>query len=484
MVTQSTIPEQDLPWGKRPRVTRDVPALAIAWALEEPGRVGEVALVTGPMVLGRGPAQPEDKGARAMFVRQRPGETSQGAPLTSSRISRVQLRITPTDGGIEVASVGKLAMLVRGGEVKKATLVPGDVLVLKNALVLLVVSRPTSFEPLRAKAPEKFSFGRADAYGVVGESVAAWRLRDSLGFAAGSPHHVLVQGPSGAGKELAARAIHGLSPRAGKPLVARNAATFPEGLVDAELFGTAKNYPNAGSPERAGLVGEADGSTLFLDEIGELPPQLQAHLLRVLDKDGEYQRLGESRVRKSDIRLVAATNRALDSLKHDFAARLAVRVAIPGLEERREDIPLLVRHVLDRLAREMPDADARFFEDKDGARVPRIEPSLIEGLLLHRYTHHLRELDRLVWTAVSSSREGFLARTPEVEAELRIEAPRAPGDAEIDEASIRSALEAAENNVTRAAKALGLKNRFALYRVMKRYGIAVGNEGAEEEDEG
>jgi two-component system nitrogen regulation response regulator GlnG/two-component system response regulator HydG len=479
-MTQSTIPEQDLPWGKRPRMVRDVPALAIAWALEEPERVGEVALVTGAMVLGRGPAQPEDSGPRATFVRQRPGESGGGSPLASSRISRVQLRVAPTDGGgVEVTQVGKLAMFFRGAEVKKATLAPGDVLVLKNALVLMVVSRPTSFEPLRGKTPEKFSFGRADAYGVVGESVAAWRLRDAVAFAAGSPHHVLVQGPSGSGKELAARAIHGLSPRAGKDLIARNAATFPEGLVDAELFGTAKNYPNAGSAERAGVIGEADGTTLFLDEIGELPPPLQAHLLRVLDKDGEYQRLGESRVRKSDVRLVAATNRTLDALKHDFAARMAVRVAIPGLEERREDIPLLVRHVLDRLAREMPDVAARFFEDVNGAKVARIEPALVEGLLLHRYTHHLRELDRLVWTAVSSSREGFLARTPEVETELRIEAPRAAGDADIDEATIRSALEAASDNVTRAAKALGLKNRFALYRVMKKYGITVGAEGAE-----
>ncbi len=484
MSTEATIPEQDLPWGKRPRATRDVLGFAIAWSLEEPARVGEVALISRPTVLGRGPAQAEDKAERAVFVRQRPGETTAGTALASSRISRIQLRITPAEGGesLEVSSVGKLAMLVRGAEVKKATLVPGDVLVLKNAMVLIVVSRPPSLELLRGKAPAPFPFGRADAFGVVGESIAAWRLRDALAFAAGSPHHVLVQGPSGSGKELAARAIHGLSPRADKPVVARNAATFPEGLVDAELFGTAKNYPNAGSPERAGVVGEADGTTLFLDEIGELPPQLQAHLLRVLDEDGEYQRLGESRVRKTDLRLVAATNRSLDALKHDFAARLAVRVTIPGLEERREDVPLLVRHVLDRLAREMPDVAARFFEEKDGVRGPKIEPALVEGLLSHRYTHHLRELERLVWTSVSTSREGFLACTPEVLAELRIEASKTPGDAELDEATVRSALDAAENNVTRAAKALGLKNRFALYRVMKRHGIVLaGEEGGEDE---
>src|SRR6185503_16398678 len=116
----------------------------------------------------------------------------------------------------------------------------------------------------------------------------------------------------------AARALHELSPRAERRLVSRNAATLPSGLMDAELFGNAKNYPNPGMAERAGLIGEANGGTLFLDEIGELPAELQAHLLRVLDGDGEYQRLGDAQQRRSDFRLVAATNRDPSSLKHDF----------------------------------------------------------------------------------------------------------------------------------------------------------------------
>src|SRR5690348_15490748 len=129
------------------------------------------------------------------------------------------------------------------------------------------------------------------------------------------PGHVLLTGASGTGKELAARAIHALSKRSGQRLVARNAATLPESLIDAELFGNAKNYPNPGMAERAGLVGQADGSTLFLDEIAELPSSSQAHLLRVLD-DGEYHRLGDGLARRSDFRLVAATNRDVSSLKH------------------------------------------------------------------------------------------------------------------------------------------------------------------------
>jgi transcriptional regulator with GAF, ATPase, and Fis domain len=98
---------------------------------------------------------------------------------------------------------------------------------------------------------------------------------------------VLLLGESGAGKELAARAIHGLGDRRARPLVARNAATMPETLIGAELFGNVKNFPNPGMPERPGLIGEADRSTLFLDEIGDLPEACQVHLLRVLDDGGE-----------------------------------------------------------------------------------------------------------------------------------------------------------------------------------------------------
>jgi two-component system nitrogen regulation response regulator GlnG/two-component system response regulator HydG len=164
----------------------------------------------------------------------------------------------------------------------------------------------------------------------------------------------------------------------------------------------------------------------------------------------------------------------MDALKHDFAARLTVRTQVPGLDERVEDIPLLVRHILLRLAQEMPDVHARFFEVKDGRIEPRIEPALVEALVMHRYTHHLRELERLVWLAVSSSKDQYLARTKEVEAELRL-----PSTGEAGEAEIRAALEASSGNVTRAARHLGLKNRFALYRLMKQYGIA----GAESEEE-
>lgn len=472
-----TVPDQDLPWAKRSRVERDVLAVAIAWSLEEPERVGEIALLGGSSILGRGPASEDDTVPRLAFVRQRPGLQESRPPLGGSRISRRQLELRPIDDdAIEVVSSGRVPLLVRGVEVKRCTVRPGDVLTLKNALVLVVTKRPPKLAARSQSLDLSFPFGTADAFGMVGESPSAWALREALAFAAASDQHALVQGPSGSGKELAARAVHGLSKRASKPIVTRNAATFPEGLVDAELFGNAKNYPNSGSPERAGIIGESDGSTLFLDEIGELPPAMQAHLLRVLDVGGEYQRLGDSRVRRSDFRLVAATNRELASLKHDFAARLTVRVTTTPLTERREDIPLLVRRILSLRSHEVADVETRFFEPSPrGTLEPRIEPALIEGLLQHAYTHHLRELERLVWLAISTSRDGYLARTPDVEAELRI---AKSDDGAPDATAIRTALAEQGGSVTRAAKQLGLKNRFALYRLMKEHKI----EGETEDD--
>jgi transcriptional regulator with GAF, ATPase, and Fis domain len=157
---------------------------------------------------------------------------------------------------------------------------------LDDQLVLLATMRPRA-PYLRATTAPPFSFGAPDPHGVVGESPAIWRLREALAFVARRAEHVLVTGPSGVGKELIARAVHDLSARAKKAFVSRNAATLPSGIIDAELFGNAKNYPNAGMPERAGLVGDAHGGTLFLDEIGELSTELSSHLLRLLD-GGEY----------------------------------------------------------------------------------------------------------------------------------------------------------------------------------------------------
>jgi DNA-binding NtrC family response regulator len=463
------------------------------WSRDEPHRIGESAPVEAKRVVGRGGSLPGSTAPRLVFYRQRPGASIPMPPLESPRISRVQLELSPGEGGaLAVRSVGRSVLLLNGEEATSGLVRPGDIVTLRNALVVLVTQRRALFPQPRsgADAPA-FPFGEADAHGIVGESPAAWALREKLAFAARTGAHVLLQGESGVGKELAARAIHALSDRSGGPFVARNAATFPEGLIDAELFGAAKGYPNAGTPERAGLIGEANGGTLLLDEIGELPQHLQAHLLRVLDRDGQYQRLGETRGRRSDLRLIAATNRSIDTLKHDFAARLTMRVDLPGLGARREDVPLLLRALLVRAARTSPLTVERYFEARGGSlAAPRIDPGLLEALLRHRFTHHLRELERLMWVAIATSPKNYLALTNELRHELRVAAAteRAPPDETgalrvVSAGEIEAALGEAVGNVTDAARRLGLKNRFALYRLMKRHGILTGASDEPQDEE-
>jgi two-component system nitrogen regulation response regulator GlnG/two-component system response regulator HydG len=458
--------------GGARRRARDGLALVLAWSREQPGRAGEVALVDTEQVLGRGGARPEDALPRVRFWRQRPGASAAVEPIDSLRVSRSQLRLAPHGDALRIEVIGRCPLLVNGERVADAEVRPGDTVQLEHELVFLVALRPERIAPLTSRPPEDFAFGAADRFGFVGETPEAWALRDRLGFAAHAGGHVLVRGDSGTGKELCAAAIHGLSARGARPLVARNAATFPAGLVDAELFGNARNYPNPGTAERDGLVGEADGTTLFLDEIGELPAALQSHLLRVLDRRGEYQRLGEARVRTADLRVVAATNRAITELKHDFAARFALEVEVPPLAARAADVPLLVRHVLARAAADNAEL-ARFCEP--GGREPRVAGALIDRLLRHRFRNNTRELVQLLWQALADSRGDAVELTDGVARRLAEAAPAAPAG-ELGRAQIEAALAAVEGNVTRAARALGVKNRFVLYRLMKKLGIDGGSD--------
>ncbi|MCB9696920.1 MAG: sigma-54-dependent Fis family transcriptional regulator [Alphaproteobacteria bacterium] len=315
-------------------------------------------------------------------------------------------------------------------------------------------------------------FGGPDAFGIVGESEAAWALRRSLAFVGPRRPHVLVVGPSGAGKELAARAIHRLSARAGGPLVDRNAATLPEGLVDAELFGHARNYPNAGMPERRGLIGEADGGTLFLDEFGELPQASQASLLRVLD-DGRYQRLGESGARTADLRLIAATNRSPESLKPDLRARLRLTVEVVGLQERPEDIVLLQRHLLRRIVDQDPGLaaspdDARFGED------------FVTAALTHPWTAHARELEAWIWQvlstgAVPTPRVAMPDATDPASVGDRVDwrAWRGKDPSQIPGEVVAACLEDNNGNLEASWRALALSSRYVLRRLIKRHNLAV-----------
>jgi len=471
------------PWsGSEPSIE----ALVIAWCAHEPDRAGEIAVITNPgssAVLGRGPGE-EPGEARLRFFRQRPAKLEERPPLMSAGISRKQLVVHAQRGGATIERVGQCPVKVNGERVDRADVVPGDVIELRKELVLFVASRAPLIPPARLFPGDRIRpFGEADGLGILGESPLVWKLREQLAFAAKANTHVLLLGESGTGKELAARGVHELSQRAGKTFVARNAATLPAGLMDAELFGNAKNYPNPGMAERAGLIGEAHEGTLFLDEIGELPAELQAHLLRVLDADGEYQRLGDAVQRRSDLRLVAATNRDPSSLKHDFLARFTARVELPRLSERREDIPLLARHLVMRAAQRTPEIAGRFVAtDENGRPYVRIKPELVLHLLQRPYDTNIRELDAVLFRAMSESYGDTLeppmdARPSDPPAKTRFpsnppssQAPSTPRPEPTAE-QIRAALEASGGSVPKAAQALSLSSRYALYRLMKKHGI-------------
>jgi len=404
MSSEHTVPETS---PGKPVGTTNPPvvlALALLWSADAPGREGEIIILPpgnpGPNgVLGRGEASEADPHHRLSLQRHRPGRVTSMGALNSPKVSRVQARLRSLgDEAMEVENLGRLKLSHNGVEQAGIfRMTEGDTLEFGSQLVFLCVRRPAiiSGPPF----DDSFPFAQADAHGIVGESPAVWELRRRIAFVGPRPGHVLVRGESGTGKELVAQALHAASNRSKRKLVARNAATIPKGLVDAELFGNLKNYPNPGMTERPGLVGEADGSTLFLDEIGEIDSACQASLLRVLD-GGEYQRLGESQSRRADLRFVAATNRPEEAIKHDLLARLVFRIETPSLNERREDIPLLTRHILQRFAKDDAAIAQKFFVNGP----PKLPKSLVRTLVRHVYVANVREIENLLWQALLESR--------------------------------------------------------------------------------
>ena len=305
---------------------------------------------------------------------------------------------------------------------------------------------------------------------IVGRSSALRKVLQDIETVAPTDSTVLIYGETGTGKELIARAIHNLSTRGKNAFVKLNCAAIPTGLLESEMFGHEKGAFTGAVAQRIGRFELAHHGTVFLDEIGEIPLELQPKLLRVL-QEREFERLGSSRTLKSDARLIAATNRDLTAMVEErtFRADLFYRlnvfpVEVPPLRERQDDIPLLVRHFVQQFSRRM------------GKVVDTIPTETMNALVRYHWPGNIRELQNLVERAVILS-TGPVLRVPIGDLHLQPTPPAANRKAgtleEADRRHILEALDAADwviSGPKGAAAALGLK-RSTLQARMEKLGI-------------
>jgi len=342
------------------------------------------------------------------------------------------------------------------------------------------VEKPWDNERLKAIVRTQAELGRAlrratrleaqtrtqsDGVLLIAESAAMQPVLQIIARVGPSDANVLITGENGTGKGVVAQALHAASPRAHRPMVTINAGGVSEGVFESELFGHVKGAFTDARQDRVGRFELADGSTLFLDEIANVPLSQQQKLLRVLET-GEFERLGSSRTRKADVRLISATNADLNAevaagrFRQDLLFRLnTIEIRLPPLRERRDDIPRIARHFLAQHAQRYRKAITGF------------DPASLQALLDHPWPGNVRELDHAVERAVLMSQGNVihvadlgLRQTGSGDGLARLEEMSLE---EVESFLIRKAM-ARYGNVSHAAKALGL-SRSALYRRLERY---------------
>jgi DNA-binding NtrC family response regulator len=375
--------------------------------------------------------------------------------LTDRAVSRRHLELRPAGDGLWLRDLDSTnGTFLRGSKVREAVLQPGESFEVGRTRVEV----RTSTSRRRVALSKRDRFG-----GLVGESAAMKRLYSLLERVCPTDVTVLIEGETGTGKELAARALHDGGNRAAGPFVVVDCSAVSPTLIEAELFGHAKGAFTNADRDRQGAFETAQQGTIFLDEVGELPLELQPKLLRVL-QEREVRRIGEQTIRHVDVRVIAATNRDLPEevakgrFREDLYYRLAVfRVRMPALRERTEDIPLLVRH---------------FIGDRPGTAISDETMRKLKGA---PWPGNVRELHNTVERALLLSFE-----------EIESSSPRAPSTAPAIDASrpfkevknevvdgfersyIERLMERAKGNVSRAAREAGI-DRKHLERLLKKH---------------
>jgi DNA-binding NtrC family response regulator len=351
---------------------------------------------------------------------------------------------------------------------------PFDIVEVKETVDRALKRRAQPASPaVSSEAPEA-----PPADGLIGRSRGMLGVYKQIAHAAGSDAPVLITGETGTGKELIARALHHHSRRSARPFVPVNCGSLAESLLESELFGHMRGSFTGALGDKKGVFEQADGGSIFLDEIGETTAAVQVRLLRVLEQ-GEVRPVGASRVLTVNVRVLAATNRDLEravregSFRQDLYYRLnVIRIPVPALRDRREDIPLLAAHVLREAAS----------PSNGGPR--RLTPEALAALMTYAWPGNVRELENVL-ERLALAATGDTIDVDDLPAMFR-ERPPAPLEEplfdglpsleEMEKRYLAHVLEVLKGNRSRAAEVLGIDRR-TLYRMMERFGMDRGTDG-------
>lgn len=356
----------------------------------------------------------------------------------------------------------------------------------KLSEIAITVERALRYRTLEKENTQlRRSIEKANSFSdIIGKSPGMRQVFDLIERVGPATANVLITGESGTGKERVARAIHNFGPRAKKSFVAINCTAIPETLLESELFGHAKGSFTGAIGRKRGLFEEADGGTIFLDEIGDMDPSLQAKLLRVL-QEKKIRAVGDNIDKPIDVRIIAATHKDLKAaikegrFREDLYYRLSViPILIPPLRHRPEDIPLLAEHFLDR------------YSNENNARVKRISPAAMGVLLGMTWEGNVRELENIIERAVVLCRGEQIepsdlpaAETKDAESVFAQATVQMPTLDDLEKRYMKFVLEKVGGRKEKAAQILGV-NRRTLYRKEREYGFVAANPNGEDLDEG
>ena len=329
---------------------------------------------------------------------------------------------------------------------------------------LVVIRDISRLRDLEREASERFVFKN-----IIGKSPIMNRIFELIRNLADTDITALIQGPSGTGKELIAEALHYHGSTRSGPLIKVNCAALPETLLESELFGHVRGAFTGATRDKIGRFEQANGGTIFLDEIGDMSPALQQRLLRVL-QEREIERVGSTKTIKIDIRVVAATNRDLAELvelgkfREDLFYRLnVVTVHLPALHERRDDIPLLIQHFIKRS------------QNRLNRVIKGITPDTTNILMNYNWPGNIRQLENAIEHAVVLSKDGFIRREnlPRelIESASPAQEIQTNRPSDLSKKTLQSTLESLGWNRSRAAKRLGI-SRTTLWKKIKEYGLS------------